>query len=175
VYCSGLEFSSSILRASDTPEEIKIALDHKDTVALEGFVRPIASSIVAHEVSVWGLWAFSKNKPGANSLLTYLSQPVAVEKLVAASGAYDLPSFANLTGFKTWADEGPAKGTRGVHSRRPPVVGAPCDSARRKCAIAPRRLRMPPWLNPPRRWASRDATISAASTNAVGPRRCAPR
>jgi hypothetical protein len=48
---------------------------------------------------------------GATSLLTYLSQPVAVAKLMATSGGYDLPSFANLTGFKTWADEGPPKGT----------------------------------------------------------------
>ena len=35
----------------------------------------------------------------------------AVEKLVAASGGYDLPSFANLTTLKTWAEEGPPKGT----------------------------------------------------------------
>ena len=31
--------------------------------------------------------------------------------MVAASGGYDLPSFANLTTFKTWAEEGPPKGT----------------------------------------------------------------
>ncbi len=30
---------------------------------------------------------------------------------MAASGGYDLPSFANLTTFKTWAEEGPPKGT----------------------------------------------------------------
>jgi ABC-type glycerol-3-phosphate transport system substrate-binding protein len=59
----------------------------------------------------WGIWAFSKNKPAARSLLSYLSQPAAVEKLVAASGGFDLPSFANLMGFKTWAEEGPPKGT----------------------------------------------------------------
>ena len=41
----------------------------------------------------------------------HLSQPAAVEKLVAASGGYDLPSFANLTTLKTWAEEGPPKGT----------------------------------------------------------------
>jgi hypothetical protein len=40
-----------------------------------------------------------------------MSQPGAVEKLVAASGGYDLPSFANLTTLKTWAEEGPPKGT----------------------------------------------------------------
>ena len=31
--------------------------------------------------------------------------------MVAASAGYDLPSFANLTPFKTWAEEGPPKGT----------------------------------------------------------------
>jgi ABC-type glycerol-3-phosphate transport system substrate-binding protein len=59
----------------------------------------------------WGIWSFSKNKPAAKSLLTHLSQPKAIEKMVAASGGYDLPAFANLTTLKTWADEGPPKGT----------------------------------------------------------------
>jgi ABC-type glycerol-3-phosphate transport system substrate-binding protein len=59
----------------------------------------------------WGIWSFGKNKPAAKSLLVYMSQPAAVEKLVAASGGYDLPSFANLTTLKTWAEEGPPKGT----------------------------------------------------------------
>jgi hypothetical protein len=31
--------------------------------------------------------------------------------MVAASGGYDLPSFANLTTLKTWAEEEPPKGT----------------------------------------------------------------
>jgi ABC-type glycerol-3-phosphate transport system substrate-binding protein len=59
----------------------------------------------------WGIWSFGKNKPAAKSLLTHMSQPAAAEKMVAASGGYDLPSFANLTTFKTWAEEGPPKGT----------------------------------------------------------------
>jgi hypothetical protein len=59
----------------------------------------------------WATWNFSKNKSAAKSLLVHLSQPAAVEKLVAASGGYDLPSFANLTTLKTWAEEGPPKGT----------------------------------------------------------------
>src|SRR5258708_39567683 len=59
----------------------------------------------------WGIWSFSKNKPAAKSLLAHLSQPKAIEKMVAASGGYDLPAFANLTTLKTWADEGPPKGT----------------------------------------------------------------
>jgi ABC-type glycerol-3-phosphate transport system substrate-binding protein len=59
----------------------------------------------------WGIWNFGKNKSAAKSLLVHLSQPSAVEKLVAASGGYDLPSFANLTTLKTWAEEIPPKGT----------------------------------------------------------------
>ena len=57
------------------------------------------------------IWNFAKNKPAAKSLLVHLSQPRAVEKLVAASGGYDLPSFDKLTTLKTWAEEGPPKGT----------------------------------------------------------------
>ena len=59
----------------------------------------------------WAIWNFAKNKPAAKSLLVHLSQPAAVEKLVAASGGYDLPSFAKFTDFKTWSEEGPPKGT----------------------------------------------------------------
>jgi ABC-type glycerol-3-phosphate transport system substrate-binding protein len=59
----------------------------------------------------WGVWNFSKNQPAAKSLITYLSQASAAEKMVVASGGYDLPAFANLTTFKVWAEEGPPKGT----------------------------------------------------------------
>jgi hypothetical protein len=31
--------------------------------------------------------------------------------MVIASGGYDLPSFANFTTFKVWAEEGPPPGT----------------------------------------------------------------
>jgi ABC-type glycerol-3-phosphate transport system substrate-binding protein len=59
----------------------------------------------------WGIWSFSKNKSAAKSLLLHLSQPSAVEKMVIASGGYDLPAFEKLTTFKIWAEEGPPKGT----------------------------------------------------------------
>lgn len=60
---------------------------------------------------LWGVWNFSKNQAAAKSLITFMSQPAAVEKLVIASGGYDLPSFANLTTLKAWQDEEPPKGT----------------------------------------------------------------
>jgi hypothetical protein len=43
--------------------------------------------------------------------MLHLGKPTSVEKLVEASKGYDLPSFANLTTFKTWAEIGPPKGT----------------------------------------------------------------
>ena len=59
----------------------------------------------------WGIWKFSKNKSAAKSLLTYLSQPSAVEQLVTGSGGYDIPPFSGLRGYKIWAEAGPPKGT----------------------------------------------------------------
>jgi ABC-type glycerol-3-phosphate transport system substrate-binding protein len=59
----------------------------------------------------WGIWGFSQNKSASKSLIRHLSTPAAIEKLVAASQGYDLPSYANLISFKTWAEEGPPKGT----------------------------------------------------------------
>jgi ABC-type glycerol-3-phosphate transport system substrate-binding protein len=59
----------------------------------------------------WGIWNFSKNQSAAKGLLMYLSQASSAEKMVVASGGYDLPSFDKLTTFKVWAEEGPPKGT----------------------------------------------------------------
>jgi ABC-type glycerol-3-phosphate transport system substrate-binding protein len=57
------------------------------------------------------VWNFSKNKEAAKSLLVHLSHPAAVERLVAASGGYDLPAYEKLTTLKTWAEVEPPKGT----------------------------------------------------------------
>jgi ABC-type glycerol-3-phosphate transport system substrate-binding protein len=59
----------------------------------------------------WCIWNFSKNKEAAKSLLVHLSQPASIEKFVAASGGFDLPAYEKLTTLKTWAEEGPPKGT----------------------------------------------------------------
>jgi ABC-type glycerol-3-phosphate transport system substrate-binding protein len=59
----------------------------------------------------WGIWSFGKNKSAAKSLLRHLSMPEAVQKMVEASKGYDIPSFANLTTLKIWAEMGPPKGT----------------------------------------------------------------
>jgi ABC-type glycerol-3-phosphate transport system substrate-binding protein len=59
----------------------------------------------------WGIWSFSSNKSAAKSLLAHLSQRTSIERLVDASHGFDLPSFANLSALKVWAEEGPPKGT----------------------------------------------------------------
>jgi ABC-type glycerol-3-phosphate transport system substrate-binding protein len=59
----------------------------------------------------WGIWNFGRNKTAAKNLLVHLSQRASAERMVAASGGYDLPAFEKLTDFKTWAEEGPPKGT----------------------------------------------------------------
>jgi ABC-type glycerol-3-phosphate transport system substrate-binding protein len=59
----------------------------------------------------WGIWKFSKNPSAAKSLMLHLSQRSSVEKMVAASQGYDIPAFAKLNDFKTWAEEGPPRGT----------------------------------------------------------------
>jgi ABC-type glycerol-3-phosphate transport system substrate-binding protein len=59
----------------------------------------------------WGIWNFSRNKEAAKSLLVHVSQPSAIEKFVAASGGFDLPPFTKFSTLKTWAEEGPPKGT----------------------------------------------------------------
>jgi ABC-type glycerol-3-phosphate transport system substrate-binding protein len=59
----------------------------------------------------WGIWSFGRNKSAAKSLLMHLSQPEGIEKMVAASQGFDIPAFAKLTTLKTWAEEGPPKGT----------------------------------------------------------------
>ena len=59
----------------------------------------------------WGVWSFLKNISAAKSLLTFLGQRSSVEQTVAASKGYDIPPFAKLHDFKTWAEEGPPKGS----------------------------------------------------------------
>jgi ABC-type glycerol-3-phosphate transport system substrate-binding protein len=59
----------------------------------------------------WGVWNFSKNKSAGKSLLVHLSKAENIEKMVAASFGYDLPAFSKFWTLKTWAEEGPPKGT----------------------------------------------------------------
>jgi len=58
----------------------------------------------------WSIWKFAKNKEAAKSLLLHLSQPDAIEKMVTASGGYDLPAFEKLTTLRP----GPRKDAEGT-------------------------------------------------------------
>src|SRR6185312_5322505 len=44
-------------------------------------------------------------------LLVQLSKPASIEKLVVASGGFDLPAYEKMTTLKVWQEEGPPKGT----------------------------------------------------------------
>jgi len=59
----------------------------------------------------WGIWSFSKNKSAAKSLLRHMSSRESAQQMVAASKGYDIPAFAELKKFKTWAEVSPPKGT----------------------------------------------------------------
>jgi ABC-type glycerol-3-phosphate transport system substrate-binding protein len=84
----------------------------------------------------WGIWKFSKNKAAAKSLMLHISQRSAVEKMVAASQGYDIPAFAKLNDFKTWAEEGPPKGTLYNYPPKPgQILSAACYPAPPKIAF----------------------------------------
>lgn len=77
--------------------------------------------------------------------------PSSIEKMVVASGGYDLPSFEKLAALKVWAEEVPPKGTL-YHYPNPhnhqilSVAGAPAphkiteqiDTASIQCQMAVR-------------------------------------
>jgi ABC-type glycerol-3-phosphate transport system substrate-binding protein len=76
-----------------------------------GFPSGLKGRFAPYLPFFWNIWAFSKNKEAAKSLLVHLSKPSSIEKLVVASGGYDLPAFEKLTTLKVWAEEEPPKGT----------------------------------------------------------------
>jgi ABC-type glycerol-3-phosphate transport system substrate-binding protein len=59
----------------------------------------------------YGIWQFSRNKAAAKSLVTHLSQPDSIRRLVEGSQGYDIPAFASMTELGIWAEAGPPKGT----------------------------------------------------------------
>ena len=59
----------------------------------------------------WGIWKFARNKSAARSLLRHLSQRESVERLVTASGGYDIPPFPSMRDFRIWREVGPPRGT----------------------------------------------------------------
>jgi len=88
----------------DAPEVAEQCWTHGFPVGPKGRFAPYLPFINT-------VWNFSPNKSAAKSLLTHLLQRSSAERQVAASGGYDLPAFEKLNDFKTWAEEGPPKGT----------------------------------------------------------------
>jgi hypothetical protein len=76
-----------------------------------GFAAGPKGRFVPYLPVFWTIWAFSKNKQAAKSLLVHLSQPSSIERLVVASGGYDLPPYEKFTTLKVWAEAEPPKGT----------------------------------------------------------------
>ena len=72
---------------------------------------PVRWAVRALPTFLLGYLVFSKNKEAAKSLLAHLSQPSSIEKLVVASGGYDLPAYQKFTTLKVWAEAEPPKGT----------------------------------------------------------------
>ena len=89
----------------DAPEIAAAMLDPRLPGGSEGPLRAVPALFLEQS----GI--SPRTRQAAKSLLVHLSQPAAIEKLVAASGGYDLPAYEKLTTLKTWAEEGPPKGT----------------------------------------------------------------
>ena len=88
----------------DAPKVAELCWTHGMPAGPKGRFAPFVNYF-------WSTWSFSKNKSAAKSLLAHLSTRTAAEKMVAASGGYDIPSFEKFQDFKTWEEEGPPKGT----------------------------------------------------------------
>lgn len=76
-----------------------------------GFAAGPKGRFVPYQPIFYTIWEFSKNKEAAKSLLVHLSQPSSIEKLVVASGGYDLPPYEKLATLQVWAEAEPPKGT----------------------------------------------------------------
>ena len=76
-----------------------------------GFPAGPKGRFAPYQPVFWTIWSFSKNKEAAKNLLAHLSQPSPIERLVVASGGYDLPPYEKLTTLKVWAEAEPPKGT----------------------------------------------------------------
>ena len=89
----------------DAPQGRRAAMDV--TACRPG--RKVASHLASHISGASGRSARTSRRPRACSRTS--RTPAAIEKMVAASQGFDIPAFAKLTALKTWAEEGPPKGT----------------------------------------------------------------
>jgi hypothetical protein len=59
----------------------------------------------------WSVWNFLQEQPDRQEPAGPSVATGCGRETRAASGGYDLPAFEKLTTLKTWAEEGPPKGT----------------------------------------------------------------
>jgi ABC-type glycerol-3-phosphate transport system substrate-binding protein len=88
----------------DAPQGRRAVLDARLPGRTEGPLRAVPALFLGH------LELLQEQGSGQEPAVASVAAG-AVEKMVAASGGYDLPAFEKLTTFKTWAEEGPPKGT----------------------------------------------------------------
>ena len=89
----------------DAPQVAEQCWTHGFPVGSERPVRAVPSLLLEH------LEFLQEQGGGQEPAGRICRNRHAIEKMVAASGGYDLPAFEKLTTLKTWAEEGPPKGT----------------------------------------------------------------
>ena len=97
------------------PSAWAVAKRDNPKVAEQCWTHPVpkgpSGRFVGQLPQFYGLWAFSKNKSAAKSLLTHMSQESSARTMVEASKGYDIPAFEKLLNFKIWSEIGPPTGT----------------------------------------------------------------
>ena len=87
----------------DAPQIAEQCWTHGFPVGPEGPLRAVPAVLLGH-------LELRQEQVGGQEPAAHLSQPAAVEKMVAASGGYDLPSFAKLTDLQDLGRGRPAEG-----------------------------------------------------------------
>lgn len=83
---------------------------------------------------MWGIWSFSRVKGPAKELLEWLSDREQAAQQVETSVGYDIPPFASMYDFTTWATVGPPTGVvfnypqKAHHNARTSVAFAPAPA-----------------------------------------------
>ena len=89
----------------DAPQIAEQLWTHGFPIRSEGPLRAVPAVLLGH------LELLARTSRRRRACWSTCRSASSAEKMVAASGGYDLPSFSKLTDFKTWAEEGPPKGT----------------------------------------------------------------
>ena len=108
------------------------------------FARRLLFYVFAIWVALTVNFLLPRLMPGdpLGGLLAHLSQPSSIEKLVVASGGYDLPAYEKFATLKVWAEAEPPKGTLyhypNPHNHQTLSVAAAPSPARTRRSSVPR-------------------------------------